>query len=158
PRDECGSRQGKFRDIAHERIVERVRRIGSAVIVRIPEFGSIGPHDGRNMRLPERRMIAAVQMAEKPLNTEIGLQRQNRDLRHVARGQAQEAATDSMGSLFCKQGEKVADLPSQYRRQSVRHSLRPAGPTAIADHLENMRLTNTASGALRKMRYKFTAA
>src|SRR5262249_13561352 len=84
-------RQCKPRDINHERVVKRVRRIGSAMIVWIAELRGNRPNYRPDTCLPERRMIAALQVSKQPLNPQIGLESQHWKVRNIASSEPREA-------------------------------------------------------------------
>ena len=66
-------RQHQLRDIAHKIVVKRTWLVGSKMVMRISKLGSVRPHDGRNASVPERRVVATIEVPKVPLYTEIDL-------------------------------------------------------------------------------------
>ena len=55
-------------DAAEEFVVEGVRGVGGLVVVRVAEFGGVGPHDGGDAFFPEGDVIAAAEDGEEWLD------------------------------------------------------------------------------------------
>src|SRR5262245_62962624 len=114
-------RERHFRHFPDEIVVERIRRIAGEMVVWVTEIRRIGPHDGWNAGLPERRMVAAVEMTEGLLKAKVNLESNDGKLRNVGRGQIYQILRDGVGSAVREQREKIAGLRNGKRRQPRRH-------------------------------------
>ncbi len=140
-----------------ELVVERHRRVGWPVVVRVAELGRVGPHQRREARPPEWGMVATEKVVRDPLDH---LQRHVRqeealDRNGVPIGHGQDMIQELSRPVCADQAKKIADRGGLDRSsrdtipnsEKIQYGVPGIASETLAQH--NRDLGGAAAGAVK---------
>ena len=148
-----GGKQGG--DLVKKIVIERFGSVGWKVVIRISEFGGIGPHDRGDFLMPKRSVVAAGEDGKSAFRSGDHFEASDGQLRGAEAALPEDELHGGRGLLVGQEAEKIAGV-TQFDRQAGRNILRAGSIGGKTDHLEDVGAFETHGWMI--LRDKFATA